>query len=231
MRPALYRLALASLLHPRLAAESGPEAAGLASDVLGLVGKRVGRALGFCGAMRGHDGPLTSAQFSPDGLMIVSASGDETMPRDDDEPMRVWSAVTGELERTLEGNRDWQACMVIRRWVIRARFSPDGTKIVSGLGYRTVRVRNAVSGELERTLKGHCDLVTSARFGPDGTKIVSASRDKTVRVWNAESGECERTLEGHTAQVNSAQFGPDGTKIVSASSDGTVRVWSAKTAP
>jgi WD40 repeat protein len=36
-----------------------------------------------------------SAQFSPDGQKITSASDDNTV--------RVWSAITGDLEQTLEG--------------------------------------------------------------------------------------------------------------------------------
>ena len=84
LRPALYRLALASLLQPRLAAASAAEAASLAIDVVGLVGASLERALGFCGAMRGHAGGVKSAQFGPDGQKIVSASSDKTV--------RVWSA-------------------------------------------------------------------------------------------------------------------------------------------
>ena len=132
LRAALVRLALASLLQPRLAAESAAEAASLAAEVLGLVGARVERALGFCGAMRGHTGSVASAQFSPDGQKIVSASGDNTV--------RVWSAVSGELEQTLKGHSDT---------VTSAQFSPDGQKIVSASGDKTVRVWSAVGGECE----------------------------------------------------------------------------------
>ena len=95
------------------------------------------------------------------------------MSASDDKTVRVWNAVTGECEQTLEGHSDT---------VLSAQFSPDGKKIVSASADKTVRVWCAVSGELEQTLKGHSGAVNSAQFGPDGQKIVSASDDKTVRV-------------------------------------------------
>ena len=74
----------------------------------------------------GHGCPVRSAQFSPDGRKIVSASCDKTV--------RVWSAVSGELEQTLEGHRDR---------VFSAHFSPDGQKIVSASDDNTVQVWSA----------------------------------------------------------------------------------------
>ena len=55
LRPALVRLALASLLQPRMVADAAAEAASLAVDVVGLVGAGVERALGFCGVTKGCD--------------------------------------------------------------------------------------------------------------------------------------------------------------------------------
>ena len=45
--------------------------------------------------LEGHSSGVSSAQFSPDGTNIVSASGDETV--------RVWSVATGECVQTLRG--------------------------------------------------------------------------------------------------------------------------------
>ena len=113
--------------------------------------------------------------------------------------------------------------------IYSATFSPDGRRIVSASGDRTVRIWDAATGECIRTLKGHTGDVYSASFSPDGHRIVSASWDDTVRIWDAATGECIRTLEGHTEGVYSASFSPDGHRIVSASEDNTVRIWNAAT--
>ncbi|KZP17439.1 hypothetical protein FIBSPDRAFT_1046926 [Athelia psychrophila] len=115
--------------------------------------------------------------------------------------------------------------------VLSVAFSPDGTKIVSGSGDKTVRVWDAVTGQAALPpLEGHEDLVWSVAFSPDGTKIVSGSDDKTVRGWDAITGQAALPpLEGHEDLVNSVAFSPDGTKVVSGSADKTVRVWDAVT--
>ena len=82
LRPALLRLALASLLLPRLAADAWAGTAELPGDVVGVVGAVVGSALRFCGVLAGHTDWVFSAAFSPDGLKVVSASMDCTV--------RVW---------------------------------------------------------------------------------------------------------------------------------------------
>ena len=73
------------------------------------------------GALRGHTGAVSSVQFRPDGLKVVSASHDHTV--------RIWDAVTGECEQTLEGHSST---------VTSASFSPDGTKVASGSNDKTV---------------------------------------------------------------------------------------------
>jgi WD40 repeat protein len=106
--------------------------------------------------------------------------------------------------------------------------SPDGRFIVSGSRDRTVKVWDAQSGALLRSLKGHTDFVSAVAVSPDGRFIVSGSWDRTVKVWDAQSGALLRSLKGHTDFVFAVAVSPDGRFIVSGSHDRTVKVWDAQ---
>ncbi|OBH95466.1 TIR domain-containing protein [Mycobacterium sp. E2733] len=118
--------------------------------------------------------------------------------------------------------------------VTTVAFSPDGQRMVSGSGDKTLRVWNAGTGApIGTPLAGHTGPVDSVAFSPDGQRIVSGSEDTTLRLWNAETGApIGAPLTGHTGPVTSVAFSPDGRRIVSAGStiaDGTVRLWDAGT--
>jgi WD40 repeat protein len=104
-------------------------------------------------------------------------------------------------------------------------FSPDGSRIVSASSDHTLKIWDAASGRIIRSLEGHSDRVRSCAFSPDGSRIVSASSDHTLKIWDAATGRIIRSLEGHTDTVRSCAFSPDGSRIVSVSFDGNVKLW------
>jgi uncharacterized protein with WD repeat len=104
-------------------------------------------------------------------------------------------------------------------------WSPDGKRLSSASGDKTVRVWDAHTGSQLAQLQGHSDPVMSVNWSPDGTKLASASLDETVRVWDANTYEPIAVLQGHSSWVTSVNWSPDGTKLASASWDKTVRVW------
>ncbi len=159
-----------------------------------------------------HKGSVNSAQFSPDGTKVVTASWDNTA--------KIWNAQTGALIITLEGHT---ALLDI------AIFSPDGTKIVTVSRDKTAKIWDVATWQLQYTLEGHTDWVNSGSFSPDSSKLVTASNDKTAMIWDVTTGEHLNILKGHTDSVNSALFSPDGKYIATASVDGTAKIWDVAT--
>jgi WD40 repeat protein len=86
-------------------------------------------------------------------------------------------------------------------------FAPDGTLIASGNVDNLVRLWQAQSGKVWRTLRGHSSGVTSVAFSPDSTLLASGSWDGTVRLWQVQTGMELRTLTGHDNLVSSGVIG------------------------
>jgi WD40 repeat protein len=105
----------------------------------------------------------------------------------------------------------------------RIAVSPDGRRIASGLGDRTVRLWDTESGAVLDILRGHADLVFDVAFSPDGQNLASACYDKTIRVWDLAARR-HRVLRGHTAAVVRVAW-RTADRLVTGSSDGTIRLW------
>jgi WD40 repeat protein len=206
-------------------------------------------------SLEGHTGPVLAVAVTPDGMHVVSGSGDNTV--------KVWELTSGRLVRSLAGHgREVLAVAVtpggthivsasldgtVKVWELSSgrllrslegrtgwgtalAVTPDGTQVCGSLG-TTVKVWELASGQLVRSLEGHTSVVNAVAVTPDGTRVVSGSGfpDNTVKVWELTSGRLVRSLEGHTADVKAVAVTPDGAHAVSGSRDSTVKVWELAT--
>jgi WD40 repeat protein len=174
---------------------------------------------------RGHESSVDAVVFTPDGLRVVSRSnsGNDTV--------RVWDASSGQELLCLRDDGHWgiggQGLAV----------SPDGRRLVCGLGNWTARVWDAYTGQELLRLDGHGSGVSSVAFAPDGLRIATGSYDKTVRLWDALTGQELLRLQGHNGTVSGVAFTPDSKRVVSGSADRprtfrdsptwSIRVWDA----
>jgi WD40 repeat protein len=171
----------------------------------------------------GHTSYVNSAKFSPNGKLVLTASGDKTA--------KIWNSFTGALLMELQGHD---------KSVMSANFSPDGNKVVTASEDKTLIVWDTQSGTPLAILKGHTNIIMLAEFSPDGNYIVSASYDKTIKLWDAKTGVLLYNLTGHKTaseeiwssareKLVTATFSPDSKKIVTSAEDNTAKIWDVKT--
>ncbi len=118
----------------------------------------------------GHEKPVITIAFSPDGRLLASGGWEDTI--------LLWDVSSGTKLKRLAGHE---------RGVRSVAFSPDGQLLASGSGDMTIRLWEVSSGEELRRLGGHERSAFSVAFSPDGRLLASGSIDKTIRPWKVPS--------------------------------------------
>ena len=154
---------------------------------------------------------VSAVSFSPDGKLLASGGGDNTV--------KLWDVATGKEIKTLSGHTN-------EVWGVS--FSPDGKLLASGSRDKKVKLWDVTTGKEINTLTGHTNILSSVSFSPDGKLLASGSYDKTVRLWNVTTGKEINTLR-HTNQIVSVSFSPDGKLLASGGADRTVKLWDVAT--
>src|SRR5262249_31412915 len=131
-------------------------------------------------ASTGHQRELRSAEFSPNGKLVVTSAGATVDATDD--TARVWDAETGKQILILGEYRSDSYTRVKRAPEARighqgsvwsASFSSDGTRIVTAAADGTARLWDAQTGRQIAVFRGHSQDVVGAAFSPDGKRVVT----------------------------------------------------------
>jgi WD40 repeat protein/uncharacterized caspase-like protein len=166
------------------------------------------------GGVIAGSGSVTALAFLPEDGRIVAGTQGGTI--------KIHSA-NGQLERSIDAHD---------LGVLSLSVSPDG-RIVSSGEDRIIKIWQASTGELVRTLEGHATpgQVVSVAFSPDGGLVASGGEDKTVRIWDSRSGSMKHTfkMEGIDGDQFAVAFAHDGSLVAGGSKSGRVRFWNPET--
>jgi WD40 repeat protein len=169
---------------------------------------------------RGHSKEVYAVGWSPDGKLIASGSGDETV--------QVWEASSGTKVLNYQGHSH----RIGKGLVQAVMWSPDGKYLVSGSWDKSVRIWDASTGHTISTYRSYYEVVEAVAWSPDGKYVASGNRNGTAHVWDISNGKNIRKFLGHCVKeahvdVVTVAWSPDGKRIASASWDMTVKVWNA----
>jgi WD40 repeat protein len=160
--------------------------------------------------LRGHDGWVTTARFSPDGRTVVSAGADWSI--------RVWDTKTGRQLQVMEHVDGGTG----------AAFSPDGRLVASIGDYpcNHVLLWEAATGKERAELPRVGETnVTSVAFAPDRRTLAAGLETGEIMLWDVATGQEVRRLKGHQGPVTAVAYSRDGGTLVSGSWDGTALTW------
>lgn len=160
-----------------------------------------------------HDQPITSAQFSADGLRFVATA-------------KLYS---GAMVSGIPGEEDqFVAIGEYPSPTLAADFSRDGKRIATASFDHSVRVWDAYTGEPLIPPIPHKRPVTMVSFSPDGNSIVTAGLETAMRVWNAQTGEPSSAAIPIRDFPVSLKFSPNSQHIL-VTIEGYTQLWDAAT--
>jgi WD40 repeat protein len=156
---------------------------------------------------------IRAVEFSPDGSLLASASGDS-----DSYEVALWDVESGQLVRKLTGH----TAIV---WDVT--FSPDGQYLASSSKDQTVRVWQVADGAQVHVFNAPGE-VTSVAFTPDGRYLAYGGVDSwpVAAVWLVETGTWNQVLQVEEGwNIPAILFTPDSLLMIAGGISRNVRAW------
>lgn len=160
--------------------------------------------------LRAHEGgPVYRVGFSADGSRLLTEGAVNAV--------RVWSRAAapaaGEVPAGVLEHKSNQSKQ------------DRGEVFVDSEGL--MKVIDASTQKIVRTLVGHKIKVNHVAVSTDGSLVATASLDNTAIIWKRSGGAPLTILRGHIFPLELVAFSPDNRLVVTASRDGTARLWDA----
>lgn len=109
-------------------------------------------------------------------------------------------------------------------------WNPDGRRVISASGEKTIHIWDALTGETLRTFNDISDAVLFTGWSADGRYVATIGGDMQVRVWDFTTNLLASVYRGHAGSIITAfAWSPSSVEplLATAADDGTIHVWEA----
>lgn len=209
-------------------------------------------------SLTGHNDWVWAIAFSPDGELIASGSGDQTVRlwniKKQKKQRHVWSDHTGRVRAVAfspDGNflasggedgkinlynvKSRQLISVLEKkgWANSIRFSPDSRLLAVGGQQGTVKVWDLSNLQEIKPLITFRDFerpIRSIKFSHNGQLLAIAGDATEICLVDVNTWECVQKLTGYKkASIRAIDFAPDGKTLAGGGLDEQIRIWNIQT--
>ena len=167
-----------------------------------------------------HDGEINQVVFSPDGHKLLSTATRNKKTTDANSIPQVsigrGTAVSdGVLQLwNVETQSPIGEPLVLSSKIRSAEFSPDGRKILTGIGIEVQLWDAANLKPVSRPFANDGAIITDAAFSHDSRIVATVGYDCIARLWDADSGKLQGNTIQHGDWVRCVTFSPDDRTLV-----------------
>ena len=102
---------------------------------------------------------------------------------------------------------------------------------IYAVGYKNgkIRLKDATTGQHQKTFQGAKERVSQLVFSPDGTRLVANYADAPIRLWDVTTGQSLKTLTQNSKMWGILTFSQDGKTLACQKQSGEIELWDVPT--
>ena len=155
------------------------------------------------------------------GLYDLRAYNNRLISVGGDGIINIWDLDTLQLISRIKGSDKSGRCIAMH---------PSENEFAVGFSDFSIKIYDAETYQLKRTLNLHSNSVFSLSYSIDGKYLVTGGRDAMLKVLNIENDfELLHDIAAHTLHINTIVFNPENTLLATGSMDKTIKIWDAHT--